>query len=186
MHLLGRADILSESQADPDWGKCVLRAGRLSIPTERPCQGPRLGLFVQKTDQQRSWQTSRTQLPSPFQAPCPHHPSSRLLFWFCRRCICLAVLGRGSRVCQVTLSEGHCSASAHFLHIPALPASFQYVSIDLLHPQTLHMITDAQDFGAGEGLVRDAAAGSKEGIVKKMENKYQKINQASGGLSDCR
>lgn len=79
---------------------------------------------------------------------------------------------KGSRSCQVTLSEAHCPAGVHFLLIPALPASSQYVSVNLLHPQTLHMITDAQGSGAGEGLVRDAAAGGKEGIMKKTEDKY--------------
>jgi len=34
------------------------------------------------------------------------------------------------------------------------------------------MTTDAQGSGPEEGLVRDAAAGGKEGITKKMENKH--------------
>lgn len=69
---------------------------RKSNTTERLCQGPRLGLLVQKTDQQHSWPVSRVQLPSPFQAPCPHHHSSHLLSQFCRRCNCLGVLGKGA------------------------------------------------------------------------------------------
>lgn len=77
--------------------------------------------------------------------------------------------GKGSRGCQVTTSEAQCSASVHLPLIPALPASFQYITINLLHPQTLHTTTDAQ--GSGAEVVRDAAVGGKEGIIMKMENK---------------
>lgn len=58
MPLLGRAGITSKPLSDP----LILRpmwSWKTVNSTKRQCQGPSLGLFVQKTDQQHSWKASR-------------------------------------------------------------------------------------------------------------------------------
>lgn len=112
-----------------------------------------------------SWLMSSMQVPSPFQDPCPHHHSSRLVSQVCRRC----TPGRDARSPHQQLTALLVCAFSSSL---ALPAFFQYVSINLLHLQTLHLTKDAQGSGAGEGMVRGVAASGKEGIMKKIENKY--------------
>lgn len=87
---------------------------------------------------------------------------------------CLSVLQEVHpwKGCQVTTSAAHCSVVCAVSSSLALPAFFQYVSINLLHLQTLHLTKDAQGSGAGEGMVRGVAASGKEGVMKKIENKY--------------